>query len=169
MKHPSLFQRRVLTIAAIVMMVSSALLSFFLVQQNDKQIAELKRSEEKIDQNIRTLWNNASEAERNADTAVIISLLAKTDTPETLELKHYYLSRMGITQPNAAIMDVLKAANDKRSHTVDAVNDLYISQLGVQNEITAREAANKRSANFAFLLQLIALVLVILTREMHGI
>ncbi len=168
MSHPTLFRRRLLTVAAIVLMISSALLSFFLVQENDRHLADLRRSEEKMDQAIRTLWERMSEADRTADTAVIVSLLAKDSTPETAELKRYYLERAGMTQPTASLMEVVKAADTARSRSVDGINDIYLSRIDVENEIMAREAANKRTADFAFLLQLMSLVLIILTREMPG-
>jgi positive regulator of sigma E activity len=168
MKLSAHFRRHLLTIIAVAVMISSAVLSFFFVQENDRRIAELKRNEETMDQSIRTYWEDAAQAERNADAAVIVSLLVKDGAPEAAALKQYYLARAGVERTGAPLMDVLKAAGEARRHAVDKVNDTYISRVEVENEIMIRESANKRSANIAFLLQLIGLVLVILTREVPG-
>ncbi len=169
MRHSTPYHRRMLTVAAIVMMISSAMISFFLVQENDHHINDLKRNEEKTEQAIRTLWNNTDYAMRSADSAVIVSLLANDDSPESQAVKHYYFARAGAAPSGMALTDLLKAADEKQKRAVNAINDQYIAQLDMENEIMAREARNKRYADFAFLLQLISLVLVILKHEMPGV
>jgi hypothetical protein len=165
----SKFHRRLLTIMAIAMMLCSSLISFFVVQQDDRHISDLKREAEKAEQDIRATWDTMLARERRADMAVIVSLLADNASPAAGELKAYYRARAGIEKQGAPLMDVLKASDGERDRSVDAINTVYEKHLDMQGEITRLEERNKLIANLAFFLQLVSLVLVILTREMPGV
>lgn len=165
------FGRRSLVIMAIVLMVVSGLMSHFIVLANDRHIVQLRHSKQQAEETIRNLWENASQAERNADAAVMVALLARTEGGEAMLLRQYYMSRAGegMEQTAQPLLDMLRRNDATHQQVVDRINDTYISVANTEGDIDTLEQHNETIAHFAFFLQLLSLMLILLTREIpHG-
>lgn len=141
---------------AIAMMVSSALISYFFVRQNEPLILALKNEVSDKQNFIRDTWNELNQKDRMVDTAIIISL-----SKDAGEIKKQYLAELG----SENITDILTAAKKEKATKIEAMDNLYLEQVTLQNKISDLEMLNKRYSDIAFFLQIFGLVLIILKKE----
>ncbi len=156
-----------IVIFAIVMMLSSALVSYFLVMKNEPILASLKMEIENKQVLIRDIWNNINNQENKADTLVIISLLANNNNTAA-QIKDFYLKEFPELNPNANILDMLTTVAEKKAADIETINNLYIEQTAAQHNVAKIEQANKSYSSIAFFLQGLGLLLIILKRDILG-
>ena len=150
---------------AIAMMVSSALISYFLTRQNDLQISVLNMEMQNKQTLIRDIWNNVGKRESKADIAILILMLANKDNKDIPELKEYYLSEFTELKNDATVLDILKAVDHEKKANIEYINDLYLEEVVIQNKISNLEQSNKLYSNVAFFLQILGLLLVIVKKD----
>lgn len=147
------------------MMVSSALISYFLTRQNDLQISVLNMEMQNKQTLIRDIWNNVGKRESKADIAILILMLANKDNKDIPELKEYYLSEFTELKNDATVLDILKAVDHEKKANIEYINDLYLEEVVIQNKISNLEQSNKLYSNVAFFLQILGLLLVIVKKD----
>src|SRR5271170_3358603 len=164
-KH--LFHRKPLVMLAIALMTGSALITYFSVNEHGRQVMALRLQAQQMETKIHDTWYDAGQINRDVDAAVMVSLLAKNDGPEAQELKQHYLARLGnVMKGEKSLLTILKSAEAERQRKVDAIDDIYIEKVSLEEKINEIEERNRLFANIAFFLQIAGLALVIVTRDL---
>lgn len=165
LKH--LWRRKPLVLVAVLLMAFSSLLSYLCVNRGMRQIEALKQQSAKIEAFIHDEWSNIGQANRDADDAVVVSLLARGDDAESKAIRQYYRARLGKNRAGGkSLIAALKAADAQQQQRLDTINDNYLRQTVIESDIERLEKWNMFSANLAFVLQVVGLLMVIITRDM---
>lgn len=154
-----------IVIFAIIMMVSAALISYFLVKKNEPQLMSLKMDVENKQFLIKNIWDDISKKENRADTLILIETFATKDNATAAEIKNRYLEDFPNIPTNASVIEILDAVDKEKSTSVENINNLYLEQITAQRKISNIEQSNKLYANLAFFLQGLGLLLIILKRD----
>ncbi len=155
----------IILFTAVLMMIASALISYFIVKQNEPKITLLKIEIQSKQALIRDIWTNIGQTDAKANSAVLISVLVDHKNEAVLKLLDYYLSGFPNLKENTNVFEILKALDQDKKNNIDIINNLYIEQENLQNKITELESLNKFYSDIAFFLQILSLVIIILKKD----
>ena len=159
-----------MVLIAILLMAGSAMLNYFVINANNAKISAMTLDAQKLDTLIHDDWYNAGQLYRDADAAVIVSLLAEKDAPEAESIKRHYLSRLDSVKSNeTSLPKILKIVDAQHLAKVEAINNTYLQKLSIENDIMQLSHQNGLFSNISFFLQIMGLVLVIISREMPDV
>ena len=128
---------------------------------------ELKQQSQKMETLIRDDWYDSGQVYRDIDAAVIVSLLTKNASKEDEALKQEYITRLAkFANGEKSLLKILEKADEQYQNKTNAIDDIYLKQTTLEESAMALEHKNMLYANIAFLLQIIGLVLVIVTRDL---
>jgi hypothetical protein len=147
---------------AIVMMVSSAAISYFYVLQNEPLIDSLKVDMQNKQSYIRDIWTNSAQVENKADIAILISLMTKNETKESKQLIDHFLSAIPNLKDKSDLFEILRAIELEKKISIENINNLYIQKEKIENKIFSLEKKNKLYSDIAFFLQMLSLVIIII-------
>ncbi len=156
--------KTIIIFASIVLMLSSALTSYFLVRSNEPIIAELKTDFQDKQTLIRDVWNNTSNNETKANIAILLSTLADTNKPNITKLIDNYLANFKQLNHNNSAFEILEAVKTENQNNIEYIDNLYLEQTSIQNKINSIERSNKLYSDIAFFLQILSLTLIILEK-----
>ena len=157
--------RQLILFTAITLMISSALISYFLVKESNAEILILKNEVQAKQSLIRDVWNNTIRKNNKVDVALLASLLGDKNNNDLAKIRDYYLSSLSDLAKNADITEILKAAEQQQNTAIEFINDLYIEQTGIQNKVSKLERESKLYSDIAFFLQILSLILIVLNRD----
>lgn len=147
------------------MMVSSAMISYFFVRQNEPRIASLRMEAQSKQALIRDVWNTIVKKESRADIATLLSTLPVKDGTDIQAIKRNYLIDFPELTETSSAVDIIKAAKKETMKSGEYIDNLYLEQVTVQNKISEIESKNKLYSDIAFFLQILSLVLIILKKD----
>lgn len=150
---------------ALAMMVSSAIISYFFVRQNELLIASLRMEAQNKQALIKDVWNNIVKKESRADLAILLSVLPVKDELEIQTIKKNYLTDFSELTETSSALDIVKVIKKETQHNGEYIDNLYLEQVAIQNKFNAIEASNKLYSEIAFFLQILSLVLIILRKD----
>lgn len=159
------FSKFVLFIA-LSMMVSSAMISYFFVRQNEPWIASLRMEAQNKQALIRDVWNTIVKSESRADIAILLSVLPLKDGTDIQAIKKKYLVDFPELTETSNALDIIKAAKNETTQSGEYIDNLYLEQVTIQNKISEIESKNKLYSDIAFFLQILSLVLIILRKDL---
>ncbi|HEN5706125.1 TPA: hypothetical protein U6357_003283, partial [Legionella pneumophila] len=95
-------------ILALSMMVSSAVISYFFIRQNELLISSLKMQAQNKQILIKDVWNNIVKKETRADIAILLSVLPVKDEVEVQAIKKDYLRDFSELTGTSSTADIVK-------------------------------------------------------------
>jgi len=153
------------TIFALLLIISSALLSYFLVSKNQQEISILQQGVVAKQNLIRDIWSNIGQIQNKIDTALIVSILADKDNTNAQQLKTNYLSIFHDLDENANFDQIISHVSQNKNKSLEYIDNVYIEQLQLLQDINEMESSNRLYSDLAFFLQTIGLVLLILRKD----
>lgn len=156
--------KTIIIFASIVLMLSSALTSYFLVRRNEPIIADLKADLQDKQTLIRDVWNNTANNETKANIAILLSTLADTSKPSITMLIDNYLANFKKLNHHNSPFEILEAVKSENQNNIEYIDNLYLEQTTIQNKINSIERSNKLYSDIAFFLQILSLTLIILEK-----
>ncbi len=158
-------------IIGIVTIVGSALVSFAFIRFHDSHVMESQREIDRIDDEIRNLWQQASLIERRADSAVIAQLLTGRDGVNKSALIDYYTSR--VSDPHGALallkkLPLLEKAQGERVEVLERINGMYGERLEYEVLRHGHQQQSSFYTALAIFLQVIGLVIITITRDLRN-
>lgn len=155
-------------LAAMLLMLSSAVITFFFINKNNKKISLMQQQAAELETRIRDDWYDAGQIYRNADAAIVISLLSRyQEGADVSELRGHYMHRLGYKEKNQAPpMKLLEYAEQAHRLKVDSINDAFLKKSTVESDVMELEHRNAFYVNLAFFLQILGLMLVLLNGEL---
>lgn len=162
----SKFLSKLVLVLALSMMVSSAMISYFFVRQNEPRLASLRIEAQNKQALIRDVWNNIVTKESRADIAILLSVLPLKDGADIQAIKRNYLFDFPELTETSSALDIIKAAKKETTQSGEYIDNLYLEQVTVQNKISEIESKNKLYSDIAFFLQILSLVLIILRKDL---
>ncbi|HAT8111892.1 TPA: hypothetical protein JA346_07560 [Legionella pneumophila] len=152
-------------ILALSMMVSSAVISYFFIRQNELLISSLKMQAQNKQILIKDVWNNIVKKETRADIAILLSVLPVKDEVEVQAIKKDYLRDFSELTGTSSTADIVKEVKKEIERYGEYIDNLYLDQVTIQNKATAIEGSNKLYSEIAFFLQIFSVVLIILRKD----
>jgi cell division protein FtsL len=162
MRHLSIF----VLCSAIIMMGSSAIITYYITKQNDTLITSLTMEIENKQTLIKDVWNNVSVNQNKANFAILISLFAKQNNTDLSEIKDYYLSQFMGLGKDPSIKEILQAIEQNSQTNSDYINNLYFEQTALQMKIATIKQSNRLYTLIAVFLQVLGLVFIIIRKDM---
>lgn len=159
------FFSKIILICAIALMIASALVSYFLVRQNEPIITSLKTEVQSKQMLIRDIWSNTSKKESRADIAVILSVLHTMGGKDFDQIKKYYLEDFPSLTEKSTVLEVIKEASEETQRNREYINNLYLEQTSLQNKIDEMERKNKFYTDIAFFLQILSVLMIMLLKD----
>ena len=156
--------KTIIIFASIVLMLSSALTSYFLVRSNEPIIADLKADLQDKQTMIRDVWNSNANNETKANIAILLSTLADTTKPNITMLIDNYLANFKNLNHRNTPFEILEAVKSENQNNIEYIDNLYLEQTTIQNKINSIERSNNLYADIAFFLQILSLTLIILEK-----
>lgn len=148
------------------MMVSSAMISYFFVRQNEPKIALLRNEAQSKQALIRDVWNNIVKKESRADMAILLSTLPMREGVDIQALKRNYLLDFPELTETSSVRDIIQSVKQETARNGEYIDNLYLEQAAIQNKISEIESKNKLYSDIAFFLQILSLVLIILRKDL---
>lgn len=159
---------------------ASALISRYVITENNAAIMLLRQESGRMDEIIRSHWENIGRLEGDGNTALLMAWFASNDK-DNLELLQSYTEKMterygdkesrqklqmalpeygkqGNGNFYTAIVDFVE---NSRESSIETINQKYLEKLTLEERITQMEHANARHANIAVFLQIIGLIFVL--------
>lgn len=159
------FFSKIILICAIILMIISALVSYFLVRQNEPIITSLKTEVQNKQMLIRDIWSNTSKKESRADIAVILSVLHTMGGKDFDQIKKYYLEDFPNLTEKSTVLEVIKEASEETQKNREYINNLYLEQTDLQNKIDEMERKSKFYTDIAFFLQILSVLMIMLLKD----
>lgn len=152
-------------LTAIVMMVSSALISYFLVRRHEPIILELKNKMQDKQALIRDVWSTINRQENRADISILLSLLKAHNSEEVNEIKKLYLVGFSGLNSQSNAIEIATAVILEREQSIKRIDSLYLEELEIQEKISEMERKNKIYSDIAFFMQILSLVIIIARKD----
>lgn len=151
--------------SALIVVVSSSLISYFFVRNNELQIASLSAELQMSEPIIRDIWANVVEKENKVNVVVLLSTLSENQNNNKIKpLIDYYLSAMSLSKNSRDNLAILKVLEQEKKEAIESINTVYLERAKIKNEISHIEKENKLYANIAFILQLLSLIFLIVEK-----
>lgn len=163
----SKFLNKLVLFIALSMMVSSAMISYFFVRQNEPQINFLRTEVQAKQALIRDVWNNIVKKESRADIAILLSVLTVRDGTNIQAIKRNYLIDFPELNEQSSTEDIIKEVKKETMRNGEYIDNLYLEQAAIQDKISRIEHSSKLFSDAAFFLQILSLILIILRRDLH--
>lgn len=161
----SKFLSKLILFLALSMMVSSAMISYFFVRQNEPRITSLRMEAQSKQALIKDVWNTIVKKESRADIAILLSTLSVKEGTNIQAIKRNYLVDFPELTETTSAEDIIKSVKKETTKSGEYIDNLYLEQVTLQNKIAEIEGSNKLYSDIAFFLQILSLVLIILRRD----
>ena len=159
-----IFIERFFLVVSLFAIISSAMITFFFIKENDIKIAELKMQIEEKQNIIKDSWNDLSLRESKAGIAIILSLLDdKVAGSDQVIMDYLLLNFPEIKNGKNFLKDILNAV--KQDQESDFINSNYEEQIELQRKASAIEKESRFYYNLALFFQTIALFMAVLNRD----
>lgn len=148
----------------VLCFVSSAIISFYIVNRASDQQQHYDQAASECERNIALLWQDISYADSRADMAILFSEL-RQGSPELIQ---YYAKRLigASDKTDWTTETLMQQAETTRQNRLEQINDLYADKIDADE--AAMEARNEQDyySAIALFMQLVGLVLLILGRDL---
>jgi len=131
--------------SSIILLLVSALISFFFIHQNEALIMDLQSQIERNDGIVNGLWQSTISHDIDLSTLKILNHL-KNDTTNTET-------------------DIILA---RKETAIEKINDLYLKQLNLQQILGQRDQKNRVYFSLALFMQILSIALVTITQALEG-
>lgn len=156
---------RVVTSFAIIMIVSAAILSYFVVSRQRESITQMQFQMQKKETLLSNIWENIAKVQYKVDTAILLSILSDINKPEVRALRKDYLSQYPELKEDATVSDILGSFNQYKDAELEYIDSLYVETVYIKKDIANLQSSTDKYSNLAFFLQTFGLVLIIIRKD----
>lgn len=156
---------KLVLLVALAMMISSAMISYFFVRQNEPRMSALKNDAQSKQALIRDVWSNITKKENRADMAIILSAVPAKDKADIQTIKKSYLIDFPELTADSSMTEIIIAVKKDAVRNGEYIDNLYLEQAAINKQLSEIEAKNKLYSDIAFFLQILSLVLIILRKD----
>jgi hypothetical protein len=154
-----------LILLGITLMIGSALISRFMVINNEPIITALQNEVITKQTLIRDIWTNVGKKEVRADMAIVLTLLSDKLNSDITEVKKNYLSDFPNLTENSTMLEIISSVSKTKEKDGEYIDNLYLEQIILQRKVTDLEQKNKSYADIALFLQILGLGIIIIKKD----
>ncbi len=151
---------------AIIMMGSSAVITYYLTKQNDTLITSLTMEMEDKQTLIKDVWNNVSVNQNKANYAIMLMLFTKQSNTDISAIKDYYLSQFTGLGKDPSIQEILQAIEQASQSNSEYINNLYFEETALKRQVADVKQKNRLYTMIAVFLQILGFVFIIIRKDM---
>lgn len=141
------------------------MISYTYVMDTQPHITALKAEVENKKVLIRDVWGSLARVEGQADMGVLLSLADVEDKDSLKALKEHYLKRLPGLDHTSNAQAIIAALEKQSQEKVDYINQLYLQQTQLQENVSNMERKAKFYADLAFFMQILSLILILLRKD----
>lgn len=161
-----------LILLVLLTMISSALISARMVDQNDRAIASFQKDVDRHNELIRALWQDTSLQENRLHMLVLYTTLAQNREDKTLQgiaEKYALYVRPGMKKPLSmqALPGFLDEVSAKKKQIIERIDDLFIAKLDWEEEISERSRRGALYTSLALFIQLLSVAMITIVRDLR--
>lgn len=158
---------RIMLIIGIIFTIISAIISYYIINNNQVQIDALRKEILQSEDNINQLWKRQQDQQQRYATSIMLYALVSekgSSDPAKIAADDYINQTMQYYDINHERQNIkllpekLKAMQTK---TIDSINDLYANKLSLESKMMSVQRGIEVYKIIGLFLQLLGLILVL--------
>lgn len=156
---------------ALIMMVSSVMISARMVHKNDVSITALQSDVRGHNELIRSLWQNSIQQENRLHMLALYTTLTHDKDDEALKKFAQDFARQFNPQTTApitpeALPDMLAQMNERKSETITRIDQIFIEKQSWEEKISRLTQKNIFYMSLALFAQLLSIATITIVRDL---